>query len=254
MGGAAEGSAAEEHGALLLHAVGVGRHVGAPASYALHRDAQARRPRTKPDGRDHRQSGRQGGSKGGSAFDPQGFDAGKKVTGRKRHILVDTLGLLLNVIVHPAKVPDCDAALLLLDRPTRRLFPFIECIFVDAGYQSANTAAAIAKNRTWTLEIVKRNVLHRFAVLPKRWIVERSLATINHRRRLGRAFERYARTVAAFIRLAPIRIMLQRLIKSAPLFLNQNFLALTDTFIQSGLSVRTLLNTLVKVIEVRNTW
>ena len=87
----------------------------------------------------------QGCSKGGSALDPQGFDAGKKVTGRKRHILVDTLGLLLNVVVHPADLQDRDGARMVLDRRTRRLFPFIECIFADAGYQGAKTAAAIAK-------------------------------------------------------------------------------------------------------------
>ena len=94
MAGAAEGLAAEEHGALLLHAVGLGRHAGAHPPRALCRDARARGARGEPDRRDHRQPERQGRSKGGSALDPQGFDAGKKVTGRKRHILVDTLGLL----------------------------------------------------------------------------------------------------------------------------------------------------------------
>src|ERR1700689_3390682 len=168
--GAAEGPAAQEHGALLLHAVGLGWHAGAPPSHALCRDTRAGRARGEPDGRDHRQPERQGRSKGGSTLDPQGFDAGKKVTGRKRHILVDTLGLLLNVVVHPADVQDRDGARLVLDRRTRRLFPFIERIFADAGYQGAKTAAAIAKTGSWKLEIVKRNEPHRFVVLPKRWI------------------------------------------------------------------------------------
>src|SRR6267142_2644185 len=154
---------------------------------------------------------RQGRSKGGSALDPQGYDAGKKVTGRKRHILVDTLGLLLNVVIHAADVQDRDGARLVLDRRTRRLFPFIERIFADAGYQGPALAAAVAKTGTWILEIVKRNELHRFVVLPKRWIVERTLAWISRNRRLARDFERYARTVAAFIRLAMIRLMLRRL-------------------------------------------
>ncbi|HEV2546625.1 MAG TPA: IS5 family transposase [Stellaceae bacterium] len=153
--------------------------------------------------------------KGGSALDPQGFDAGKKITGRKRHILVDTLGLLLNVVVHSADVQDRDGARLVLDHRTRRLFPFIERIFADAGYQGAKAAVAIAKSGTWTLEIVKRNELHRFVVLPKRWIVERTLAWISRNRRLARDFERYARTAAAFVRLAMIRIMLRRLTRSA---------------------------------------
>jgi transposase len=172
---------------------------------------EPRRPRGEPDGGDHRQSKRQGRSKGGSALDPQGYDAGKKVTGRKRHILVDTLGLLLNVVIHAADVQDRDGARLVLDRRTRRLFPFIERIFADAGYQGPALAAAVAKTGTWTLEIVKRNELHRFVVLPKRWIVERTLAWISRNRRLARDFERYARTVAAFIRLAMIRLMLRRL-------------------------------------------
>jgi transposase len=213
--GAAEGPAAQEHGALLLHAVGLGWHAGAPPSHALCRDTRAGRARGEPDGRDHRQPERQGRSKGGSTLDPQGFDAGKKVTGRKRHILVDTLGLLLNVVVHPADVQDRDGARLVLDRRTRRLFPFIERIFADAGYQGAKTAAAIAKTGSWKLEIVKRNEPHRFVVLPKRWIVERTLAWISHNRRLARDFERYARSAAAFVRLAMIRIMLKRLTKSA---------------------------------------
>jgi transposase len=117
----------------------------------------------------------------------------------------------LNVIVHPADVQDRDGAGLVLDRRTRRLFPFIERIFADAGYQGPKAAAAVAKTGAWKLEIVKRNELNRFVVVPKRWIVERTLAWISHNRRLARDFERYARTAAAFVRLAMIRIMLRRL-------------------------------------------
>jgi transposase len=118
---------------------------------------------------------------------------------------------LLNVVIHAADVQDRDGARLVLDRRTRRLFPFIERIFADAGYQGPALAAAVAKTGTWILQIVKRNELHRFVVLPKRWIVERTLAWISRNRRLARDFERYARTVAAFIRLAMIRLMLRRL-------------------------------------------
>lgn len=106
---------------------------------------------------------------------------------------------------------DRDGARLVLNQRTRRLFPFLERIFADGGYQGPKTAAAIAKIGTWKLEIVKRNELHRFVVLPKRWIVERTLAWISHNRRLARDFERYARSAAAFVRLAMIRIMLRRL-------------------------------------------
>ena len=99
-----------------------------------------RRPRSEPDGGDHRQPERQGSSKRGSSIDPQGFDAGKKVTGRKRHILVDTLGLLLSVCVLPANVQDRDGSRTRADRRMRRLFPFIERIFADAGYQGPKMA------------------------------------------------------------------------------------------------------------------
>src|SRR6185369_14882078 len=110
MEGVAEGPATEEHGALLLHAVGLGSHARAHPPCTLRRSARAGRTRSQPDGGDHRQPECQGVSKRGSALDPQGFDAGKKVTGRKRHILVDTLGLLLSVSVQPADVQDRDGA------------------------------------------------------------------------------------------------------------------------------------------------
>ena len=99
----------------------------------------------------------------------------------------------------------------MLDRRTRCLFPFIERIFADAGYQGPKMAKVVADTGCWTLQIVKRSDVHHFVVLPKRWIVERTLAWISRNRRLARDFERYARTSAAFIRLAMIRIMLRRL-------------------------------------------
>jgi transposase len=134
---------------------------------------------------------------------------------RRGHILVDTLGLLLNVVVHSADIQDRDGARWVLDRRTRHLFPFIERVFADAGYQGPKTAAIVAKSGCWKLEVVKRNELHRFVVLPKRWIVERTLAWISHNRRLARDFERYVQSAAAFIRLAMIRIMLRRLTRPA---------------------------------------
>jgi transposase len=118
---------------------------------------------------------------------------------------------LLSVAVHSADIQDRDGAALVLDHRTRALFPFIERIFADAGYQGPRTAKAAAQTGRWIVEIVKRNELHKFVVLPKRWIVERTLAWISRNRRLSRDFERHARTVAAFIRLAMIRIMLRRL-------------------------------------------
>ena len=186
-----------------------------PRLLALCRDTRAGRARGEPDGRNYRQPERQGRSKGGSTLYPQGFDAGKKVTGRKRHILVDTLGLLLGVSILPADVQDRDGARDLLRR-VRRRFPFIERIFADAGYQGPKMAKTIAATGNWKIEIVKRTDLHRFVVLPKRWIVERTFAWISRNRRLARDFERYATSVAAFVRLAMIRLMLKRLTRPSP--------------------------------------
>jgi transposase len=106
------------------------------------------------------------------------------VLGRKRHVLTDTLGLLLAVNVHPASVQDRDGAEALL-REARRSFPFLERIIGDAGYQGQKMQAAVARTGTWELQIVRRCDRHRFVVLPKRWIVERTLAWISRCRRLA---------------------------------------------------------------------
>ncbi len=124
--------------------------------------------------------------------------------------MVDTLGLMLAIVVHPGDVQDRDGARELL-RHTRRRFPFIEVIYADGAYQGPKMAATVAKTGAWRIDIVKRNNVPRFAVLPKRWIVERTFAWISRNRRLARDFERHVRSVVAFIRLAMIRIMLRRL-------------------------------------------
>lgn len=118
-------------------------------------------------------------------------------------------------MVHPADVQDRDGAVELLHR-SRRLFPFVERIFADGGYRGPKMAAAVAKTGAWRLQIVKRTDAHRFVVLPKRWVVERTFAWIARNRRLARDFERHARTAAAFVRLAMIRIMLRRLTRPIP--------------------------------------
>ena len=105
----------------------------------------------------------------------------------------------------------------MLDKRTRRQFAFIERIYADGGYQGPRVRAAAARTGTWKIEIIKRSDIARgFVVLPKRWVVERTLAWISRNRRLARDFERYARTVAAFVRLAMIRIMLRRLTRPSP--------------------------------------
>jgi transposase len=118
--------------------------------------------------------------------------------------------LLLNVVVHRASVQDRDGTRRLL-RDAARRFPSIIKIFADAGYQGPKMAKVVADTGSWQIEIVKRTELHKFVVMPKRWIVERTFAWISRNRRLARDFERYASTVVAFVRLAMIRIMLRRL-------------------------------------------
>jgi transposase len=157
---------------------------------------------------------REGRSKRGSRLDSSGYDAGKKVKGRKRHMLLDTLGLLLNVTIHPADVQGRDGAFHLLRR-ARRLFLFIKRIFADGGYADEKMALVVWRTGAWKLEIVKRPDAASFEALPKRWIVERTFAWISRNRRLARDFERYATSVTAFVRLAMIRIMLRRLASSS---------------------------------------
>ena len=114
----------------------------------------------------------------------------------------------MNVVVLPADIQDRAFHLL---RRARRLFPFIERIFADGGYAGRKMAMTVWRTGAWRLQIVKRSDVAGFEVLPKRWIVERTFAWISRNRRLAQDFERYATTVAAFIRLAMIRIMLRRL-------------------------------------------
>jgi transposase len=91
----------------------------------------------------------------------------------------------LSVVVHAADVQDRDSAAAVL-RQARRSFPFIERIYADGGYQWPIMAKTVGKTGPWRLEIVKRCDLHRFVVLPKRWIVERTFAWISHCRRLAK--------------------------------------------------------------------
>ena len=116
--------------------------------------------------------------------------------------------------VHPANVQDRDGGEALL-RQARRRFPFIERIIGDGGYGGPRMADPVARTGAWTLEIIKRSDQHRFVVLPKRWIVERTLSWISRNRRLMRDYERHTRKAAAFVRLAMIRVMLKRLAVSA---------------------------------------
>ena len=140
-----------------------------------------------------------------------GYDAGKKIKGRKRHLVVDTLGLILVVIVHSAGIQDRDGAKLVFEEMVRRGFQRMKLIWADGGY--AGALIAWVKNlSTWTLEIVKRNAdIKGFKVLPKRWIVERTFGWLVRFRRMTRDYEEKPKSSEAWIRLSMIHIMTRRL-------------------------------------------
>ena len=121
----------------------------------------------------------------------------------------------MSAAVHSADIQDRDGAALVLDERTRALFPFILRIFADAGYQGPRAALSAAQSGDWVIEVVKRNELHKFVVLPKRWIVERSIAWLNRCRRLAKDWENLNRKALAFLRLASIRLMLRKLCNPA---------------------------------------
>ena len=134
-----------------------------------------------------------------------GYDAGKRIKGRKRHLVTDTLGLMLRIGAHSAGVQDRDGAALVLDRITRR-FPFLERFFADAGYQGPRVAEAAPR----PVEIIKRSDAG-FVVQPKRWVVERTFAWASINRRLARDFERFAETAKALFQIAMIKLMARRI-------------------------------------------
>ncbi|MDE3747264.1 MULTISPECIES: IS5 family transposase [Methylobacterium] len=153
-----------------------------------------------------------GAEKGGARFDPPGYDAGKKIRGKKRHILVDTQGLLMHALVHPADIQDRDGGVLVM-ATLFGLYPFLLKLFADGGYQGPAFQDGLRKVcRTLTVEIVRRSDQAKgFAVLPKRWIVERTIGWLNRCRRLAKDWECKSRKARAFVLLASIRLMTRKL-------------------------------------------
>ena len=142
----------------------------------------------------------------------RGYDAGKKINGTKRHIAVDVLGLLLTVLVTAASVQDRDGARPLLWN-LRKAFPTVKLAWADGGYAGKLVTWAAGKLRPkLTLEIVRRpGELHTFQVLPRRWVVERTLSWITRHRRTVRDYERLAAHHETYVYWAMIIVMTRRL-------------------------------------------
>jgi transposase len=142
---------------------------------------------------------------------PRGYDAGKRIYGRKRHIVTDTNGLLLGVHVHPANVQDCHGAVPLLKKVGMK-FPRLRHVFADRIYRGKQLLDALSESGPWTVEIVERpQGVKGFQLLPRRWVVERTFAWFGRCRRLSKDFEGTAATEAAWLLVAHIRLLTRRL-------------------------------------------
>jgi transposase len=148
------------------------------------------------------------------AAGPHGYDAGKKINGRKRHLLVDTMGLLIAAIVHRADIQDRDGAPLLL-ATMRSAFPWLRHIFADAAYAGGKLQQALARLGTWTFEIVRRSDSAKgFEHLPRRWVVERTIAWLNRNRRLAKDFEATVESAQAWLFIASVKLLSRRLARA----------------------------------------
>ncbi len=142
---------------------------------------------------------------------PCGFDAGKKVKGRKRHIVTDTAGHLLGLDVHPADRQDRDGAMAVL-ASIWTLYPRLRHLFADGAYAGDKLATALTALGQWTIEIVKRSDTARgFVLLPRRWVVERTFAWLGRCRRLAKDFEASVASAEAWIWIAHVRLLSKRL-------------------------------------------
>jgi transposase len=142
---------------------------------------------------------------------PRGFDAGKKIKGRKRHLLTDTIGLVVAATVHEASLQDRDGAVPLLASIRSRL-PWLRHVFADGAYAGAKLEAALAALGRWRIEIVKRSdAAQGFELVPRRWVVERTLAWVNRNRRLAKDFEATIASATAWLMLASVKLLMRRL-------------------------------------------
>jgi len=140
-----------------------------------------------------------------------GYDAGKKVKGRKRHILTDTLGFLLLILVHSASIQDRDGAVDVF-KAAKKYFPTLHHVFADGGYAGPKLRDALKAEGKWTLEIIKRSdKAEGFVLLPRRWVVERTFAWLGRCRRLAKDWEATVESSTAWALVASIRLLTRRI-------------------------------------------
>ncbi|GHO41854.1 hypothetical protein KSX_00170 [Ktedonospora formicarum] len=140
-----------------------------------------------------------------------GFDAYKRVKGRKRHILVDTLGLPLSIYVTEADMHDTRGARCLL-AGLKYFVPRLKKIWADAAYRGQELAEWCQTTGDWELEVVERPVgVRGFSVVPKRWVVERTFSWVSRNRRMSKDYERKVQTSETLIQIAMIRLLVARL-------------------------------------------
>jgi transposase len=146
---------------------------------------------------------------------PRGFDAGKKIKGRKRHIVTDTQGNLVGLQVHAADIQDRDGAIDVLAL-IRSLYPGLRHIFADGGYAGDKLRGAMAALGEWSFQIIKRSdaAKHTFVLLPRRWVVERTFAWLGRCRRLAKDFEATIDSAVAWVLVAHIRRLTRRLVRA----------------------------------------
>ena len=142
-----------------------------------------------------------------------GYDAGKKIKGRKRHILTDSCGFLVFILVHAADIQDRDGAVDVL-KAARFRFPWLQHVFADGGYAGDKLKDALAPMGKQTLEIIKRSDTAKgFELLPRRWVVERTFAWLARCRRLAKDWETSIASSTAWAHIASIRMIIRRTAK-----------------------------------------
>lgn len=135
----------------------------------------------------------------------RGYDAAKRIKGRKRHIVTDTIGLLVGLAVHGANIQDRDGAPDLL-KSVSVAYPLLRHVFADGGYAGPKLNGALQKIGRWTLQIVKRSdTAQGFEVIPRRWVIERTLAWLGRCRRLAKDWEKTIASAEAWLLIAHIR-------------------------------------------------